>query len=887
MNNGINILTWNARGIRNKKLELFTFLIDNDVHICLVSETWLKPELSIRHSEFRVYRNDRDDARGGGVAIIIKKNIRHNLLPIVDTKLIENIGIILYTNMGTINIYSCYFPGGRSGTNGNRKEEFASDLHRLTRDDKYILGGDFNCRHREWGCIRANCWGNMLHERLQSSYNMNMIYPSEHTYIPSDSNRQGSTLDLFLTCIPQCISPAVTINDLSSDHLPVKITLNFNLNLFHLLKYDYNLANWYSYARNIKNNLILPDINNIRTPDNIDSLFTIFNDTVNEAIAHSVPKKRSSITRRKPFPNYIRNLKTLRNNYRRNWQRYKHIEDFLQWKYLNSKIQEEIQSFENSSWDILMSTLDKGSSPFWNISKILRKKSANIPILKQNNFRFSTNLEKCEILGQTFAPNSTIGSNSSDFDTIREVNNSLEWLRTSATNPTNRVLTSSSQVSMIIKNLKSRKSPGIDGINNQCLKALPLKGIKFLTLLINGCLNLGYFPQKFKEAKVIPIRKPNKPPESPSSYRPISLLSSVGKILEKVIKSELVNVIEANNILPSHQFGFRKEHNTIHPLVRIRNRVHSNFKEQKSTGMVLLDIKAAFDNVWHDGLIHKMIKFNIPIELIKIIQSFLYSRTFKVYIGSHCSDKFSITAGCPQGSCLSPVLYNLYTADVPQFNYCKMSIFADDTAILCSNILATDIISNLESAISDLLIYFKKWKIMINSDKIQAIYFSRKRKACYLPQSSICINNIEIQWENKVKYLGIILDPKLNFKDHIPYITDKVKVLIRLLYPFINRRSSLSTANKKIILKSIFHAIMFYAAPVWSTSANCHIKKLQVVQNKLLKLIYDLPWFYSTHRLHILADVELVADRLKKLTENFNSKCISSEYAHINELVTS
>lgn len=148
-----------------------------------------------------------------------------------------------------------------------------------------------------------------------------------------------------------------------------------------------------------------------------------------------------------------------------------------------------------------------------------------------------------------------------------------------------------------IKVLKNKKSPSEDGINNTILKALPRKGIQFLTHFINSCLKLCYFPNEFKEAKVIAIKKPNKPADYPSSYRPISLLSSISKVLERIIKDRIVNFLDSRNILPPQQFGFRKVHNTAHPLVRIRNIVKSNFDQQNSTGMILIDIKAAFDNV--------------------------------------------------------------------------------------------------------------------------------------------------------------------------------------------------------------------------------------------------------------------------------------------------
>lgn len=880
---GINIITWNARGIRNKHLELFQFLINHNIHICLVTETGLNSNLSISNSEFKVYRNDRIDRTGGGVAVIIKKNIRHKLLPIANTSLIENIGIKLFTSTGPIDIYSCYYPGGSAGLGGIKKRQFASDIHMLSGNVRYLLGGDFNCRHQSWGCMRGNCWGNILYEKLVS-YNIHIIYPCDHTHIPSSANRQGSTLDFFLTNEPIMMSPALVINDLSSDHLPVKISLNSSYNNSNFFTYDFDRTNWSKFSRFLNRNLNLPNFDDILNNEHIDQALVDFRNVLNDAIAHSVPKRYPS-TRRKSLPYYVINIIQQRNSYRRNWQRNRNLDDFYQVKILNQRIRDEIDSFRNKSWDYLLSTLDRGSPPFWNLTKVLRKKSNNIPILKHDGNRYTTNQEKCELLARTFASNHSVSAGLGDSFTESLVNDTLGSFQSVI--PSEVYLTNTSQISELIRTLGRRKSPGIDGINNRCLRALPNKGIGYLTIIINSCLKLCYFPQEFKESKVIPIKKPGKQADSPYSYRPISLLSSISKLLEKVVKIRLTNFMEANNIIPPQQFGFRREHNTVHPLIRIRNLVKDNFNHHKSTGMVLLDVKAAFDSVWHEGLVFKMIRLNFPVQLTKIILSFLSSRTFKVYIGSYYSERYSITAGCPQGSCLSPVLYNLYTADFPQLDYCTLSIFADDTAVLSSDILATNIIYKLQRALTEILSYFNKWKIMLNSEKTQAIYFTRKRKACYTPQVNICINNISVKWEQKVKYLGIMLDQKMTFKEHIPYIVNKVNVLIRILYPFINRRSSLTIGNKKLILKSIFHAVIFYAVPVWSTSASCHIKRLQITQNKLLKLIYNLPWFFSTHRLHELADIEFVADRVNRLTQKFNSRCLNSDFIHINELASS
>lgn len=129
------------------------------------------------------------------------------------------------------------------------------------------------------------------------------------------------------------------------------------------------------------------------------------------------------------------------------------------------------------------------------------------------------------------------------------------------------------------------------------------------------------------------------------------------------------------------------------------------------------------------------------------------------------------------------------------------------------------------------------------------------------------------------------MDSKINFGEHISYVIDKINNITRLLYSFVNRKSTLSKDNKVIIFKTIFMSIMYYGAPVWHDVATCHKNRLKISQNKLLKMIYNLPWHFSTTRLHSINSIDMVEQRISILTHNYDLRCRLSEYAHINELV--
>ena len=247
-------------------------------------------------------------------------------------------------------------------------------------------------------------------------------------------------------------------------------------------------------------------------------MINIFNNTIKLGIEASVPKCRSASTI-KPLPNNILILIQFRNIYRRNWKRYRDVNDHRAMSRLNKSIAYELSQFRNKSWNNMLSTLDKSSSAFWKVSKMLKKKYTNIPTLKHNNVVCYTKLEKAEVLAHTFKMNHDISVNLSDSTTISEVNNVVNQIKYTSPNPQVSYYTSRDKVSVLIKNLKKKKSPGLDGINNKCLKNIPNKGISYLTNIFNACLKLCYFPCSWKISKTIPILKSNKSFESPLSYR--------------------------------------------------------------------------------------------------------------------------------------------------------------------------------------------------------------------------------------------------------------------------------------------------------------------------------------------------------------------------------
>ena len=516
--------------------------------------------------------------------------------------------------------------------------------------------------------------------------------------------------------------------------------------------------------------------------------------------------------------------------------------------------------------------MDPGSKPFWKLSKILKKPQKPIPALKEENKLLLTNCEKAQKLAMQFesAHNFNLGLTSpienevtQEFENILNQENVFE----------NAWETDLEEVRTIIKKFKNMKAPGDDGIFYILIKKLPESSLSFLVDIFNKCFQLAYFPDKWKNAKVVPILKPDKNPAEASSYRPISLLSSISKLFEKVILNRMMAHINENSIFANEQFGFRHGHSTTHQLLRVTNLIRSNKSEGYSTGLALLDIEKAFDSVWHEGLIVKLKNFNFPTYIVRIIQSYLSNRTLQVNYQNSRSERLPVRAGVPQGSILGPILYNIFTSDLPELPQgCQKSLFADDTGLSAKGRSLRVICSRLQKSLDIFSSYLQKWKISPNASKTQLIIFPHKPKALYLKPSSrhvVTMRGVPINWSDEVKYLGLMLDKNLTFKNHIEGIQAKCNKYVKCLYPLINRKSKLCLKNKLLIFKQIFRPAMLYAVPIWTSCCNTRKKALQRIQNKILKMILRLPPWYSTNELHRISNVETLEQMSNKIINNF------------------
>lgn len=435
-------------------------------------------------------------------------------------------------------------------------------------------------------------------------------------------------------------------------------------------------------------------------------------------------------------------------------------------------------------------------------------------------------------------------------------------------------------IQLQIRRLANKKAPGDDKIINAALKFLPKKGILTLTNIINGCLRHSYFPTAWKLATIITIPKPGKDPTDPVNHRPIALLSSISKIYERVIL-KILNSNIVGKIRPE-QHAFRQGHSTTSQIVNLIDNISMSLSANEHTAAVFLDVEKAFDTVWHDGLLHKMLLMNIPIHTIKIIESFLRNRTFKVRVEDKTSSIRIAKAGVPQGSCLSPTLFLIYTNDLPVHDKCNIALFADDTMFSSRDKNVNRARLQLQRQLVLAGDWFNKWKLKINPSKTVAVMFG-KTKPYRIPP--LTVQNSSITWSHNAKYLGVTLDKRLIFTEHVTQIIKKGTRIRGMLYPVLNRKSPLSLKTRIRLFSMYIIPILTYAGAAWAPFLpKSQWKRLEAIQTIGLRTISGLPTYLKNEILLKQFNIPTLKNNILQQSKAMFYKNKYSSHTHIQNL---
>lgn len=891
----INICSLNCNSVYSnmRKAQLNSLILDMTPHFLLLQETGLFQNNILSFKNYKTLRTHKNDNTNRGTAIVFQKRLELEQIFFPCIKMIQYTAAKFILENEDILVMSLYIP------NNIRLTDLTADLNeleRITQGQSTIIGGDLNAREASWDETGENPTGKRIRNWMETvSDSLTLMSPTEATF------RTGSILDHFIVSTDLANSnEPVSVVPTFSDHNMIQIILHPNRSVDFLAAEpvyfkDYSKANWTKFrmATNIRLKLI--DVPIEANKQSIDRRVQDLTDIVylesekhiplreHDMAGHSILDKATIALmkyRRLTKKLLMReNKKVLGSETRKSALR----NEIAQYTNLiEQRITIELrQKFKKRIERIATKNMEGGF--FQEINRITGRKRRD----------FSSALE---VSGVVTSDHSRVAEEFARF--YKELYRShsspgqkiLEREENCATSDSPKISVDPEEIGQIVMALNGKKSSGPDGISNAVLKKLPPIFHKVLADIVNKCLSIGYFPVKWKEATIIPIKK-KKGAVQAGDFRPISMTNNIGKILEQVMLNNMRDRLD--EITPEYQFGFRRGHSTTDAICLLGDRAKHNFDNRRVTAACFLDVEKAFDSVWKEGLQHKVRKSGISTSMINIVCDFLEDRTARVLTGKTLSDSFEIQRGVPQGTVLGPQLYSLFTSDMPEPGEgVNILQFADDLAVTATNKFPVKATKMVEEYIQKLSTYYNSWGIKINKSKTQLMVIRPKSKDC-IKSTSRKVRDLkmrsapEITTSKCVKYLGVIIDEKLTFRAHRTATMKKIKMACAMLRP-LYRRLELDMKVKEIVYKQLIRPIMLYGLQSWFQSeVSGFMKPLEIQERKIIRSITgryrhpDTGHYFRNEELYEGLDVETLDKTVFKTLTGSRNRTLE----HVNRLV--
>lgn len=761
---------------------------------------------------------------GRGVALYIKNTIQAN--PVEFTcEFSESVWLSTKLVGGDKLLVGCIY---RSSNGTDENNQNLLKLLSEVGHSKYshvLITGDFNFEKIDWS--------NWHTPSSESSIDFKFIekirdcYLFQHVTKPTRAriDHEPHILDLILSNEEGMVSDIEYCSPLGkSDHS--LITFNFNCYIqqenMERTKYYYDKANF----QGMRNELSTFDWENEMQNKDVNEKWSVFKERLLSIQDKYVPKRKPRTTsdRKGKCSIDLKTLKTIRKKHRC-WARYMETRDaerYREYCKLRNQVKTLTRKAVKSKEKEIASEIKENPKKFWSYVNSKTKTRTGISDLVMNNDNNTETLtsndkEKADTLSAFFSSVFTVESND-NYPNLDDpdIEHTMPAL-----------IITEEMVQKRLHELNISKSPGPDGIHPRILHDLSEVLCKPVKLIFEHCISTSTLPDEWREGCITAIFKKGSR-KSASNYRPVSLTCILCKQLETFVRDHVVDHMRKNSLFSNKQFGFISGRSTSLQLLHVLERWTQILDAGGSLDCIYLDFMKAFDKVPHRRLIYKLQHYGISNSIIQWIESFLSDRKQRVRVMNSFSEYTPVTSGIPQGSVLGPILFVVYINDLPDKLNSECYMFADDTKVYreinspSDNNLLQEDMNSLEEWSDD-------WLLRFHPDKCKVLSLGKKSTPA---DYSLC--NTKLQATTKEKDIGVVIDNKLTFEDHINEKINKANSIMGLI------RRSFTYMDNNIFLhlyKSLVRPHLEYANSVWSPYKKKHTTAIENVQRRATKLL--------------------------------------------------
>ncbi len=648
------------------------------------------------------------------------------------------------------------------------------------------------------------------------------------TYLVNEPTRITNTtatiLDQILTNSPNFVKEVhVTPPISTNDHCTVGLHLDFKINreaAYERKVWLLKNANFSDFRQALHN----ADFDKCFEGDDVNEACKNWTDTF-LAVANEHVPNRVVVIRPNDSPWYSSELRTLKRKMIRAFHKHKSTRkeaDWLKYKNIRNDYQKNLDNAESQYMKPLGESLvkERNSKTWWQTAKWLlgRGGDTSYPPLTVENKQINLNKDKAEAFNKFFLAHSDIDETNAQIPDDDDFPQGLE-----------NIIASEEEVYDLIKCIDPSKSTGPDGVSPRLLLEAGLGIVPSLTKLINLSLSSAKVPNSWKIANVIPLFKKGEKSDT-NNYRPVSLLSCVSKILERIVFKHVFNYLRDTQFISRHQSGFQPGDSTVNQLSYLYHIFSEALDKKKDVHIVFCDVRKAFDRVWHKGLLYKLKKAGICGVLLKWFTDYLTERYQQVVIRGQKSEIGIIKAGVPQGSVLGPLLFLIYMNDITNVTHCNMKLFADDTSLFIEFDNQDAAEEALNADLVNIQQWANQWLVTFSPPKTKLLTCSFKKK----DQANITFNNTPIESVDNHKHLGLVLSRDLSWTMHIESIIKCVSPMIDVLKKL---KYDLDRKSLETIYFSFIRPKVEYGCHIWDNCSRRDSEALESLQLDMARIV--------------------------------------------------